>query len=96
MSPTPNSNNKKAVALKYDQKLKEAPVVKAKGSGVIAEQMIDLAHSHQIPIQEDSALVEILGKLQLDQQIPSELYEVVAEILALVYKLERRAQNNEG
>jgi flagellar biosynthesis protein len=86
----------KAVALHYDQDNKrEAPRVKAKGTGLVAEQIIQLAKENQIPIQEDPALVEILSHLDLDQQIPAELYEVVAEILAMVYQLENRSKSHE-
>jgi len=83
------NTRKKAVALHYDQKMAAAPLVKAKGSGLVAEQIIELAKQNQIPIQEDSALVDILSKIELNQQIPHELFEVVAEILAMVYKLEK-------
>jgi flagellar biosynthesis protein len=86
----------KAIALHYDRESKdEAPRVKAKGTGLVAEQIIQLAKDSNIPIQEDPALVEILSRLDLDQQIPAELYEVVAEILAMVYQLENRSKSHE-
>jgi flagellar biosynthesis protein len=86
----------KAVALHYDREIQgEAPRIKAKGTGFVAEQIIELAKDNNIPIQEDPALVEILSRLDLDQQIPAELYEVVAEILAMVYQLEKRSKSHE-
>jgi flagellar biosynthesis protein len=86
----------KAVALHYDREIQgEAPRIKAKGTGFVAEQIIQLAKDNNIPIQEDPALVEILSRLDLDQQIPAELYGVVAEILAMVYQLEKRSTSHE-
>ena len=66
----------------------QAPQVVAKGRGVIAERLISLARQHGIPIIEDQLLVESLDKLNVNQQIPAELYQVVAEILVAVYKAE--------
>jgi flagellar biosynthesis protein len=86
---------KKAVALQYDSTHHDAPSIKAKGTGQVAEKIMKMAEENSIPIQKDPALVEILSKLEIDQQIPPELYEVVAEILAMVYQLEQKAMNNE-
>lgn len=87
---------KKAVALHYNlDGTEEAPRVKAKGAGFVAEEIIKLAKDNGIPIQEDPALVELLSRLDLDQQIPTELFEVVAEILAVVYQLEKKASSDE-
>ncbi|WP_410769272.1 EscU/YscU/HrcU family type III secretion system export apparatus switch protein [Fontibacillus sp. BL9] len=83
---------KKAVALKYDPKQNEAPVVTAKGSGHLAERILDLAREHAIPVQEDAALVEVLSKLDLDRQIPTELYTLVAEILSFIYRSDKLAE----
>jgi flagellar biosynthesis protein len=63
-------------------------VLKAKGVGTLAERIIQLAREHNIPIKEDPDLVELLVQLDLEQEIPPELYKVVAEILAFVYSLE--------
>ncbi|EST52599.1 FhlB domain-containing protein [Brevibacillus panacihumi W25] len=86
----PNQNKRKqAVALKYQAGTMEAPKVVAKGSGYVAENILKVAQDHQIPVQEDPSLVEVLGKLDLNQQIPPELYQVVAEVLAFVYRLDK-------
>ena len=74
-----------AVALHYDGK--EAPRVTAKGSGDLAEQIIALAKEHGIPLQEDAALVSLLSKLDLGDEIPQALYTAVAEIIAFAYIL---------
>lgn len=86
-----NSSLKKAVALKYDPAQNDAPVLAAKGTGYLAERILDLAREHEIPVQEDAALVEVLSKLDLDRQIPPELYNLVAEILSFIYRADRDA-----
>ncbi|MFD2371268.1 EscU/YscU/HrcU family type III secretion system export apparatus switch protein [Brevibacillus sp. GCM10020057] len=88
MSPS-DSKRKQAVALKYQAGTMEAPKVVAKGKGYVAENILKTAKEHDIPVQEDPSLVEVLGKLDLNQQIPPELYQVVAEILAFVYRLDK-------
>lgn len=82
---------KKAVALRYDPGQSEAPVVTAKGTGYLADRILESAKEHGIPIQEDAALVEVLSKLDLDQQIPPELYALVAEILSFIYRSDKLA-----
>ncbi|MBW2663511.1 MAG: EscU/YscU/HrcU family type III secretion system export apparatus switch protein [Deltaproteobacteria bacterium] len=79
-----------AAALKYDEKSDSAPRVTARGKGVIAEKIIELAKKHKVPIKEDPALAQILSRLDIDEQIPSELYKAVAEILAFVYSINER------
>ena len=90
---TPEGKRIQAVALKYQAGTMDAPKVVAKGKGYVAENMLKTAKEHAIPIQEDPSLVEVLGKLDLDQQIPPELYQVVAEILAFVYRLDKGGSN---
>jgi len=82
---------KKAVALKYIPGESEAPVVVAKGQGAIADLILAKAKENNVAVQEDAALVEVLSKLDLDQQIPSEMYQLVAEILSFVYQSDRSA-----
>jgi flagellar biosynthesis protein len=77
---------KKAVALKYDREHDPVPKVVGKGIGLVAEKIIALAKEHGIPIQQDSDLVEILSRLNLNQEIPPETYVLVAEILAFIYR----------
>ncbi|MNO73453.1 Flagellar biosynthetic protein FlhB [compost metagenome] len=80
---------KKAVALKYEPSQHEAPVVTAKGSGLLAERILEKAKESGVPVQEDAALVEVLSKLDLDTQIPPELYTLVAEILSFIYRSDK-------
>ncbi|MCD6390335.1 MAG: EscU/YscU/HrcU family type III secretion system export apparatus switch protein [Desulfobulbaceae bacterium] len=77
---------KKAVALRYDLERENAPRVIGTGSGKLAERLIELAREHDIPIQEDSDLVEILSRLNLNEEIPPSTYIIVSEILAFIYR----------
>ncbi|ETR73236.1 MAG: Flagellar biosynthetic protein flhB [Candidatus Magnetoglobus multicellularis str. Araruama] len=81
------NQRQKAVALKYNKGIDKAPRVTAKGRGYIAEKIISLAKSHDIPIKEDPDLVNVLAELDLHDEIPPELYMVVAELLAFVYRM---------
>ena len=81
---------KKAVALKYDQTKDNAPRVSAKGSGLLAEKIIELARKEGIPISEDPDLVGALIQLDFQEEIPPALYRAVAEILSFAYMLNRR------
>jgi flagellar biosynthesis protein len=81
---------KKAVALKYKSGQDNAPKVTAKGTGLIAEKIIAVARKQGIPVKDDPNLIEVLSRLDLNQEIPPELYVVVAELLAFVYSLNRK------
>lgn len=81
------SRQKRAAALKYQSKSDNAPKVIAKGKGKVAEKIIEIAKEHNIYIHDDPDLIEVLYQLDLNEDIPSELYVVVAELLAFVYSL---------
>ena len=76
---------KKAVALKYDRLKDNAPKVTAKGKGVAAENIIKIAKLHDLPIREDKDLVEMLAAVELDREIPQNLYKAVAEVFIFIY-----------
>lgn len=78
---------KKAVALKYRPRADNAPKVIAKGKGKVAEKIIKIAREHNIHIEDDPDLIEVLSQLDINREIPPELYVVVAELLAFVYSL---------
>jgi len=82
---------KKAVALKYNP-LESAPKAVALGKGEIAEKILAIAAEKGIPIVIKPEIVDRLIDFDLNQEIPPELYEVVAEILAFIYKLDKRVQ----
>ena len=78
---------KKAVSLQYEPAGQEAPVITAKGQGIIAEKIIEIARKNHIPIKDDPDLIEILSQLEVDEQIPPAVYQVVAEVFAFIYHL---------
>lgn len=80
-------NIPKAVALRYDKDKDTAPRVIAKGRGEIAKKIIEIADAHNLPRYEDKNLVQLLEALELETEIPPELYRAVAEVLAFVYRL---------
>jgi len=89
-------NQKKAVALSYDSEKDAAPVIVASGSGFLAEQIISAARRLSIPIYEDESAASVLMLLEVGEQVPPELYEVVAKIYAYVLKVlnsSRRIKN---
>jgi flagellar biosynthesis protein len=75
------------VALKYDKGYK-APKVVAKGSGFVAEQILDAAKRNDIMIHTDKTLAENLNKLDLGEDIPPEMFEIVARIYSFIDKIE--------
>ena len=81
---------KKAVALRYDQDKENSPRVVATGKGTTAENIIKIAQLHNLPIQEDADLVELLSKVELDQEIPEKLYVAVAEVFRFLYDITRK------
>ena len=80
----------KAAALRYNSAEDSAPKVVAKGTRKIAEQIIAIARENNIPVRDDPDLVELLMKVEIDEDIPEELYRVVAEILAFIYRANRK------
>jgi len=89
------SNDQKrneAVALNYDHEAEQAPKVVAKGKGDVAANIIEKAKENAVPIQEDPALVNLLGELDINETIPEELYQAVAEVFAFVYKIDKQAK----
>ncbi len=87
--PSPSARQL-AVALRYRDDADAAPRVMAKGSGHVAQRILELAEEHDIPIRDDPDLVQSLAQLDLGQVIPAELYPAVAEVLAYVYRMNGR------
>ena len=87
MSNIEKKTDRSAVSLRYDNRVNKSPVVTAKGRGVIADKIISLAKANNVPIKEDPDLVHLLSKVDLNREIPASLYQVVAELLSFVYKL---------
>jgi len=80
--------NQLAVALHYDKT--GAPRVVAKGRGSIGEKIIEIAKAHDIPIEENEVLAGALSNVELGDEIPTELYKAVAEVLVFVLRLSGR------
>lgn len=74
--------NRKAVALKYDERQSAAPVVVASGMGHLAEKMVEIANDNGVPVYEDNSLATVLSQLNLGAEIPEELYKAVVDIYA--------------
>jgi len=80
---------KKAAALRYDTDKESAPRVTAKGEGEVANNIIKIAQLHNLPIQKDEDLIELLSKVELDKEVPEALYKAVAEVFSFIYKTTR-------
>ena len=82
----PDEKPGKAVALSYDPDAADAPRIVAKGKGVLADRILEIAFAAGIKVRQDADLVEILEAVDLDREIPLEAFQAVAEILAYVYR----------
>lgn len=81
---------KEAIALSYNPLSPKGPTVVAKGKGKIAENILEQAALHNVPVHEDQNLVQLLGQLDLNESIPEELYQAVAEVFAFIYHLDQK------
>lgn len=85
----------KAIALKYDVDKDKAPKITAIGKGSTAEMILKIAEDYQVPFYEDQSLTDLLSKLDINQEIPGQLYTLVAEVLAFVYQLDKLAKKRQ-
>lgn len=90
MNEKMDPKRKKAIALKQAAN-DRPPIVLAKGTGKVAEQILEKAEENTIPVVSDSTLAELLGQLNLNDAIPEELYGAVAEVLAFIYQIDKKA-----
>ena len=81
-----------AVAVKYDREQMGAPTVVAKGADLIAKQIREIAKKSDVPVMRDIPLARALYELEIDSEIPEELFETVAEVLRWVYSLNEENQ----
>ena len=83
-----------ACALKYDAETMQSPTLTAKGTELIAKKIIDIAIQHNVPVIDNPPVARALFRMvDLNQQIPPELYKAVAEILLFVYGLKNKNSN---
>ncbi len=80
----------KAATLQYDKEKSAAPKLTAKGRGLVADKILAIASEHGIPVHRDADLIEILEKTEIDTEIPLEVYAIVAEIFAYIYKVNQQ------
>jgi len=86
-----------AIALRYRKDEGRAPRVTAKGKGVLAEYMRELARENAIPIVEDIPLARLLyRKVKVGREVPASTYKAVAAVLAFVYRITGRAPGGRG
>lgn len=83
---------KKAIALQYDKEINSSPVVTAQGTNKTAQNIIKIAEENGIPIKKDEDLVNMLSQIELNQEIPVELYQAVSEIFSFIYGLSNEAR----
>jgi len=83
---------KEAIALKYDESIDDAPSIVAKGEGLIAEQILQKATEHHVPVYEDPTLIELMGELNINDKIPEDLYSAVAEVFVFIYRMDQKLQ----
>lgn len=86
----PDPGRRMAVALEYDGS--SAPRVTAKGQGEIADKIIETAREAGVPVEENPLLAQALSSVELDDQIPEDLYKAVAQVIGFVLKLRQRAR----
>lgn len=89
-----SENNKpksQAIAIRYDANKNQAPKVTAKGSGFIADEIIKTAKKNAVPVYQNKSLAGVLMAVELDREIPAELYQAVAEVLAYIYRMDQKA-----
>ncbi|GHB10271.1 EscU/YscU/HrcU family type III secretion system export apparatus switch protein [Salinicola rhizosphaerae] len=90
MSDDKADSRRRAVALAYSGERLDAPRVVAKGYGSVAERMIELARQEEVFVHDSPELVSLLMQIDLDERIPAELYQVIAELLVWIGELDRQ------
>ncbi|HEY8464272.1 MAG TPA: EscU/YscU/HrcU family type III secretion system export apparatus switch protein [Bacillota bacterium] len=86
--PSSGKKSKYAAALRYRPAMDRAPVVVASGRGVTAEKILQLAKEAGVPEHQDPALARILARLEPGSEIPEATYQLVASILAFIWRVD--------
>jgi len=81
--------------MRYDVEEDKAPLILASGRGAVADEILRIADENKIPLYENKDLANMLAKLEVDTEIPAQLYVLVAEVLFFVYKLDKMAEKRE-
>jgi flagellar biosynthesis protein len=85
-----------AIVLRYDPAGDEAPRVTAKGRGAIAAQIVAVARDHGVAVRHDRSLAQLLASVEIDSPIPLAAFAAVAEILALLYRVDQQLARRHG
>ena len=85
-----------AVALGYQPGRERAPEILARGGGLLAERILEAAREHGVPVHEDADLAEVLARLDVGSEVPEELYEAVAQLLAFIYRMNSGFRSRRG
>jgi len=85
-----SENRLQAIALHYDRRPQSTPKVVATGRGDLAQQIIAAAEAAGVDIVQDPDLLEVLGRVPVGEDVPTELFQAVAEILAFIYRINGR------
>ncbi|EDL63914.1 EscU/YscU/HrcU family type III secretion system export apparatus switch protein [Bacillus sp. SG-1] len=85
-----NMNGPTAAVIRYEESEGKAPKVIAQGTGHLATKIMELAKEHNITMQEDSSLVQSLLDIDLGENVPPQLYSVIAEILLFIEEMENQ------
>lgn len=96
MVERPSSRRRKAAALRYEAGAARAPQVVAQGEGHLADQIVDAARRHGIPVHQSRDLVDLLTRLPVQSSIPPELYLAVAEVLVYLMRTAARQRAASG
>jgi len=87
--------DKKATALKYDKEKDNAPKVVAKGDRYLAEEIINIATKYDIPIKKDEDLIMMLDKIEVNREIPPDMYKAIAEIFSFIYGITNEKRSHQ-
>ncbi len=77
----------KAIALQYNKEKDNAPKIVAKGSRYLADEILNIAQKHNIPIKKDEDMVMMLDQIEVNREIPPNMYKAVAEIFSFIYNI---------
>jgi flagellar biosynthesis protein len=96
MSDSDSQKDKQAAALKYDPQVAGAPCVVALGTGYMADRIVETAREEGVQVVRDDKLSHVLQKLSVGDEIPEELYKVVAEVLVFVSNMDEKLSRRFG
>ena len=84
-----------SIAIKYERNMDSAPIVVAKGADILAMKIREIAKENDIPIIENKPLARMIYKeVEVDEEVPRDMYEAVAQVLVAVYKIKNRYKKN--